>query len=164
MHTVEGDNGPIARLVLLHDLSFIDRRSQDTRHYLLLFIGALGLTIALITVVVAQLSWRGWVSGVRGLLRGEGLLRPVMAARRDGAAGGRDLRARMRDLEDEYRRAHGPQAGWDPERLRALLRTQLQRRPGHRRLEPRAVHPRARRPTASSSGGPPAASSPRSSR
>ncbi len=125
VHTVQGDNGPIAKLVLLHDLSFIDRRSQDTRRYLLLFIGALGLTIALITVVVAQLSWRGWVSGVRGLLRGEGLLRPVMAAP-EMAPLAAEIRARMRDLEDEYRRAQGPQAGWDPERLRALLRTQLQ--------------------------------------
>ncbi|MCE9660753.1 MAG: trehalose-6-phosphate synthase [Burkholderiales bacterium] len=125
VHTVDGEAGPIARLVLLHDLSFIDRRSQDTRQYLLLFIGALGLTIALITVVVAQLSWRGWVSGVRGLLRGEGLLRPV-AASPEMAPLAAEIRARMRDLEDEYRRAHGPQTGWDPERLRALLRTQLQ--------------------------------------
>ena len=38
-----------------------------------------------------------------------------------------EIRLRMRDLEDEYRRAQGPQAGdWDPDRLRALLRTQLQ--------------------------------------
>lgn len=48
----------MARLVLLHDLSFIERRSQDTRRYLIGLIAALGLVIALITVVVAQLSWR----------------------------------------------------------------------------------------------------------
>jgi trehalose-6-phosphate synthase len=125
VHTVDSESGPIAKLVLLHDLSFIDRRSQDTRRYLLLFIAALGLTIALITVVVAQLSWRGWMSGVRGLLRGEGLLRPMMATP-EMAPLAAEIRARMRDLEDEYRRAQGPQANWDPERLRALLRTQLQ--------------------------------------
>jgi len=33
-------------VTIVHDLSFIDRRSQDTRRYLLLFIAALGLTIA----------------------------------------------------------------------------------------------------------------------
>ena len=64
------------RLVLLHDLSFIERRSQDTRRYLIGFIAALGLVMALITMVVAQLSWRGWVAGVRALLRGEGLHQP----------------------------------------------------------------------------------------
>jgi trehalose 6-phosphate synthase len=125
VHTVDSETGPIAKLVLLHDMSFIDRRSQDTRRYLLLFIGALGLVIALITVIVAQLSWRGWVSGVRGLLRGEGLLRP-MTATPEMAPLAAEIRARMHDLEDEYRRSQGPQASWDPERLRALLRTQLQ--------------------------------------
>ena len=125
VHTVDSETGPIAKLVLLHDMSFIDRRSQDTRRYLLLFIGGLGLVIALITVVVAQLSWRGWVSGVRGLLRGEGLLRP-MTSTPEMATLAAEIRTRMHDLEDEYRRAQGPQANWDPGRLRALLRTQLQ--------------------------------------
>ena len=55
----------VARLILLHDLSFIERRSQDTRRYLIGLIAALGLVIAFVTVVVAQLSWRGWVNGVR---------------------------------------------------------------------------------------------------
>jgi hypothetical protein len=36
-----------------------------------------------------------------------------------------DLRARLRDLEDEYRRSQGPDAEWTAERLRTLLRTQL---------------------------------------
>ena len=123
-HSVVSEAGPIANLVVLHDLSFIDRRSQDTRLYLLVFIGALGLTIALITMVVAQLSWRGWVSGVKGILRGEGLVRPFYSAPEISPVAA-ELRARLRDLEDEYRRGLGPQTGWDPERLRMLLRTQL---------------------------------------
>ncbi|HEY0337332.1 MAG TPA: trehalose-6-phosphate synthase [Burkholderiales bacterium] len=124
VHTVNGESGPVATLVLLHDLSFMDRRSQDTRQYLIIFIAVLGLTIALITVVVAQLSWRGWVSGVRGILRGDGLLRPLLAPP-EMAPLAAELRARLRDLEDEYRSALGPQTEWNPERLSALLRTQL---------------------------------------
>src|SRR5205809_443523 len=62
------------KLVLVHDMSFIARRSRETRDYLFLFFVGLGLTVALITVVIAQLSWRGWVQGLRALLRGEGLL------------------------------------------------------------------------------------------
>ncbi|MEP7138431.1 MAG: trehalose-6-phosphate synthase [Caldimonas sp.] len=124
VHPVSGDAGPLADLVLLHDLSFVDRRSEDTRRYLILFIAGLGLTIALITMIVAQLSWRGWVSGMRGLLRGEGLIRPFAAAP-EMAPLAAELLARLRDLEDEHRRSLGPQAGWDPARLRGLLRTQL---------------------------------------
>ena len=49
----------VGRLVLLHDLSFIEKRSQDTRRYLVGLIALLGFVMALITMVVAQLSWRG---------------------------------------------------------------------------------------------------------
>ena len=47
----------LGRLVLLQDMSFIERRSQDTRRYLIGLMTGLGLVIALITMVVAQLSW-----------------------------------------------------------------------------------------------------------
>lgn len=118
--------GPIlaGHLILLHDLSFIDRRSQDTRRYLIVSLTVLGLVLALITMTVAQLSWRGWVNGVRAILRGEALgspllpppeLEPFVA----------DLRVRLRDLEDEYRRSQGPDVAWTADRLRTLLHTQL---------------------------------------
>lgn len=115
----------VARLVLVHDLSFIERRSQDTQRYLIGLIAALGLVIAAITVVVAQLSWRGWVNGVRAIMRGEGLLSPLLAAPPELAPFAADLRHRLRDLEDEYRRSQGPDAEWTAERLRTLLRTRL---------------------------------------
>lgn len=115
----------LARMVLLHDLSFIERRSEDTRSYLIGLIALLGLAIAFITVVVAQLSWRGWVNGTRALLRGEGLLSPMVSAPPELAPFAADLRARLRDMEDEYRRAQGPDVEWTAERLRTLLRTQL---------------------------------------
>jgi len=119
----------VARLVLLHDLSFIEKRSQDTRHYLVGLIAVLGLAMALITMVVAQLSWRGWVSGVRALLRGEGIISPLTGASAAAAVElqpfAADLRERLRDLEDEYRRMQGPEADWSAERLHKLLMTQL---------------------------------------
>ena len=126
MHAVKADNGEhLANLVLLHDLSFVERRSQDTQKYLIILIAGLGVIIALITVVVAQLSWRGWVSGARALLRGEGLISPLMPTSPELAPLAADLRSRLRDLEDEYRRSLGPETIWNPERLRTLLRTQL---------------------------------------
>ncbi len=119
----------VGRLVLLHDLSFIEKRSQDTRRYLVGLIALLGLMMALITMVVAQLSWRGWVLGVRALLRGEGLISPLTGTSAAAAVSlqpfADDLRERLRDLEDEYRRMQGPEADWSADRLRALLKTQL---------------------------------------
>lgn len=121
-----GTPGPgVDSLVLLHDLSFIDRRSLDTRRYLIIFIVVLGFTMALITMVVAQISWRGWVNGVRGILRGEGLVRPLLAPPPELQPFASEVRARLRDLEDEYRRSLDLVSVWNPERLRSLLLTQL---------------------------------------
>ncbi len=115
---------PVGRLVLLHDMSFIEKRSQDTRRYLLGFMASLGFVIALITVIVAQLSWRGWVKGVRAIMRGEGLVSPLLPPP-ELAPFVEDLRSSLRDLEDEYRRMQGPAVEWNGERLRQLLQTQL---------------------------------------
>jgi trehalose 6-phosphate synthase len=114
----------VGELVLLHDMAYIERRSADTRHYLFGLIAVLGLVIALITVVVAQLSWRGWVKGVRAIMRGEGLLSPLLPSPELGPFAA-ELRSRLRDMEDEFRRSQGPQGEWTPQRLRAMLQTQL---------------------------------------
>src|SRR5438477_163628 len=62
---------PGGQLVLVHDMSWFARRSRETRQYFFLFFVGLGLTVAFITVVIAQLSWPGWVQGLRGLRRGD---------------------------------------------------------------------------------------------
>ncbi|WP_202594007.1 alpha,alpha-trehalose-phosphate synthase (UDP-forming) [Noviluteimonas dokdonensis] len=114
---------PASEMILLHDLSFIERRSLDTRRYLIAFLAALGFVVAIISMFVAQISWRGWIAGARALLRGEvGPAGPMPA---ELAPLADDLRSRLRQLEDEYRRARGPEAGWTPERLRGLLHAEL---------------------------------------
>ena len=129
---LEAAGVPVGNLVVVHDMSFIARRSAETRKYLFLFFVGLGATVALITVVIAQLSWRGWVQGLRALLRGEGLVRPS-----DGRHTGElpelrpiasDLRALIRDLEADHRSRDEDQLAWTPDTLRAILRTDL---PGH---------------------------------
>ncbi|MGM9514058.1 alpha,alpha-trehalose-phosphate synthase (UDP-forming) [Roseateles sp. DB2] len=114
----------VGRLVVLHDMSFIEKRSQDTRRYLIGFIASLGFVIALITVSVAQLSWRGWVKGARAIMRGEGLVSPLLPPP-ELAPFVDELRNSLRDLEDEYRRMQGPPLEWTGEHLRSLLQTQL---------------------------------------
>lgn len=121
---VRGERGTVAELAMMHDLRFAERRSRDAREATLILVAALGAAMALITAIVAQLSWRSWVSGALALLRGEGVLRPARASP-ELAPLALELRTRLRDLEDEYRRVQGPHGEWDAQRLRALLRTQL---------------------------------------
>ncbi|MBI4695662.1 MAG: trehalose-6-phosphate synthase [Gammaproteobacteria bacterium] len=86
VHSINGPDGPMANLALLHDLSF---------------------------------------AGARALLGGGGIPQAPDGASGELAPLAADLRARLRDLEDEFRRSLGPEREWTPERLRSLLHTQL---------------------------------------
>ena len=52
-------------------MSFIERRSADTQKYVIVLFALLACVVSLITVFVAHLSWRGWINGVRAMLRGQ---------------------------------------------------------------------------------------------
>jgi trehalose 6-phosphate synthase len=112
-------------MVLVHDLSFVARRSAETRKYIFYLFVGLGFMIALITVIIAQLSWRGWVHGLRAVLRGEGLLRPADAfVRPELRPIARDVRALIRELETVRARDEA-QIAWAPDTLRAVLHNDL---------------------------------------
>lgn len=119
-------NAIIGSLVLVHDMSFVERRSADTRTYVIILFVVLGVVISLITVFVAHLSWRGWMEGMRAMLRGEGILKPFQRP-----AGAEleplviEMRAMLRNLETERRHADDMTAIWNPAALRGLLNKQL---------------------------------------
>jgi trehalose 6-phosphate synthase len=120
---------PDGRLVLVHDMSFITHRSEETKRYLFYFFMGLALVISLITVIVAQLSWRGWMSGMRSLLRGEGLLWQLAAGVQPSMPEfkpiARDLQRLVRELETETRARDEDQITWSPESLRSILHSEL---------------------------------------
>jgi trehalose 6-phosphate synthase len=114
-------------LVLIHDMSFVTRRSEETKGYVFYFFMALAAVVSLVTVIIAQLSWRGWVTGMRSLLRGEGLVRePVQKGNApEFQPIARDLQRLIQDLESESRSRDESQITWTPESLRAILHGEL---------------------------------------
>ncbi|GAB4479790.1 MAG: trehalose-6-phosphate synthase [Burkholderiaceae bacterium] len=118
-----GEN--VATLVMLHDMSFVQRRSEDTRKYIVWLFTILGFAVALITVAVAHLSWRGWMAGVRAMLRGEGVIRPFAQPRPELQPLVGDLRALLRDMQNERREQDATTLRWNPEALRRLLKDQF---------------------------------------
>ncbi len=126
---ITASGGHLGDLVLVHDLSYIQRRSEETKRYVFLFFVGLGAIVSLITVAIAQLSWRGWVEGVRALMRGEVLFRPAGADSHPTVPELRpiasDLQALIRDMESEYRARDEGQVNWSPEALRTILRNNL---------------------------------------
>jgi trehalose 6-phosphate synthase len=126
VRAIGGEGQTSGDLILVHDMSFVTRRSEETRRYVFALFVGLGVIVSLLTVVIAQLSWRGWEQGMRALLRGEGLLRaanqPDVPEFRPLA---RDLRELIRDLESERRPRDEDRFAWSPEALRAVLHHEL---------------------------------------
>lgn len=122
------ESAPAGKLVLVHDMSFVARRSEETKRYGLYFFMALGAVVSLITVIIAQLSWRGWMSGMRAILRGEGILRRPQDSephRPEFQPIARDLQRLIRELESESRSRDEAQITWDAEALRSILQREL---------------------------------------
>lgn len=126
-HAVDREGQYAGALVLAHDMSFIERRSADTRNYVILLFVILGVVISVITVFVAHLSWRGWMEGMRAMLRGEGIVKPFTrqapSSELQPLVG--DLRTLVRTLDAERRFADDATITWNPESLRSLLQKEL---------------------------------------
>jgi len=125
-HTVQGSGRTLGQLVLIHDMSFVERRSSTTRLYILYFFLIVGVIVATVTTLIVWFTWRGWVSGTRALLRSNGLrhplargtpseLRPIV----------HDLRELIRDLETGRQHRDDSQITWTPRSLKELLRKEL---------------------------------------
>ena len=83
------DGGQSGSLVLVHDMSFVERRSADTRRYIYYLFALITAPISAVTVIIAQLSWRGWIAAVRGFLQGEGPFMPLPQPDHAGAPAAR---------------------------------------------------------------------------
>jgi trehalose-6-phosphate synthase len=125
-HRIMIDEAPGGTIVLVHDMSFAEKRSEDTRRYLIGLFVLLGAVVSIITVLVAQLSWRGWIAGVQSFLRGEGLVRPFGAT--EPAFGSEirplvgDVRALIREINEDRHAGEDITAQWTPDTLKRLLR------------------------------------------
>jgi trehalose 6-phosphate synthase len=127
VHPLEHEGKKSGFLILVHDMSFAELRSADTRKYVIVLFAVLSIVISLITVLVAHLSWRGWIEGVRAMLHGEGIVRPfsrqATSSELQPLVG--DLRALLQTLDAERRFADDATITWSPESLRRLLYHQL---------------------------------------
>jgi trehalose 6-phosphate synthase len=111
------DDRPLGFVVLVHDLSFVERREATTREFLLRAFGLLAFAASVITLVAARLSWRGWSNELRRLLRGE---RPAPEFRPFL----RDVRDLVERLASE-RETDGLGGLWTPQRLKNTLSRHL---------------------------------------
>src|SRR5476649_387082 len=69
------------RVLMLHDLSFVDRRQRKARDFVLVFIGISVLLLALLIVLVAWLQLRRWAEILIGDIRGKRFLDDAQSPR-----------------------------------------------------------------------------------
>ncbi|HEX7647968.1 MAG TPA: trehalose-6-phosphate synthase, partial [Noviherbaspirillum sp.] len=122
---VQDDGKVLGELVLVHDMSFVDRRSSDTRKYVIGLFALLAGVVSLITVLMAHLSWRGWIAGARAMLRGDGIVRPFDDYQAEVRPLVGDYHALLRAFGDEQRQRDAGTLRWSPDTLRELLHENL---------------------------------------
>jgi trehalose-6-phosphate synthase len=124
---MEHDAEPLGKLILVHDMSFIERRSADTKKYVIILFTVMAIVISMITVFVAHLSWRNWMASVKGILRGEiGPRSSQSATPPEVRPLESDLRQLLHEFNVERRRSHEDATHlWTPEKLRVLLHEEL---------------------------------------
>ncbi|NUO47590.1 MAG: trehalose-6-phosphate synthase [Polyangiaceae bacterium] len=107
-------------LVLVHDLSFVERREAKTERFLLLAFGFLAAAAAIVTVVAARFSWKSWSEQLRRLLRAgadeqPSEFKPILG----------DVRELVERIVSE-REQDREGGAWTPQRLRMTLNRHLQ--------------------------------------
>jgi trehalose 6-phosphate synthase len=100
-------------LVLVHDLSFIERREAKTRKFLLAAFALLMLGASAVTIVAARLSWRGFRKELLRFIRGE-------SRRKEFLPIIRDVRELVERIAAE-RESEGQGGAWSPQRLKQTL-------------------------------------------
>jgi trehalose 6-phosphate synthase len=73
---VENNGQVLGFIILVHDLSYAQRREAATQRFVLVAFGFLALGASAVTILVARFSWRGWSEEIRRLARGEPPNRP----------------------------------------------------------------------------------------
>jgi trehalose-6-phosphate synthase len=112
------------RVLMLHDLSFVDRRQRTARDFVIVFIGISVLLLALLIVLAAWLQLRRWVEVLIGDIRGKRFLDnaksprsslPILTQVREVLA---EAEAQQR-LEIDFRE------NWTPQALQQVVRDHL---------------------------------------
>ncbi|KLK94223.1 alpha,alpha-trehalose-phosphate synthase [Microvirga vignae] len=120
--TVAGREG---HLVVLHDLSYADRRGGQARNYLFLALAGVAFGAAALAAMIAALIMRRWLASIRQALENA----------RAGAAGqperenmiplGQEIRDVLQELEASRRTIDAAHTDWSPDTLRAALANEL---------------------------------------
>jgi trehalose-6-phosphate synthase len=112
------------RVLMLHDLSFVDRRQRTARDFVLVFVGISVLLLALLVVLVAWLQLRRWVEILIGDIRGK-RFRDDAKSPRSSLPILSQVRKVLAEAEAQQRLEIDFRENWTPQALRQVVRDHL---------------------------------------
>jgi len=112
------------RVLMLHDLSFVDRRQRTARDFVLVFVGISVLLLALLIVLVAWLQLRRWVKVLIGDIRGQRFLDNAESPRSSLPILSQ-VRQVLAEAEEKQRLEIDFHENWTPQALRQVVRDHL---------------------------------------
>ena len=112
------------RVLMLHDLSFVDRRQRTARDFLLVFIGISVLLLALLVVLVAWLQLRRWVNVLIGDIRGKRFLDDAESPRSSLPILSQ-VRQVLAEAEQKQRLEIDFRENWTPQALKQVVHDHL---------------------------------------
>jgi trehalose-6-phosphate synthase len=112
------------RVLMLHDLRFVDRRQRTARDFVLVFVGISLLLLALLIVLVAWLQLRRWVNVLIGDIRGK-RFRDDAKSPRSSMPILSQVRQVLAEAEEKQRLEIDFHENWTPQALRQVVRDYL---------------------------------------
>src|SRR5271169_4785997 len=112
------------RVLMLHDVSFVDRRQRTARDFMLVFVGISLLLRALLIVLVAWLQLRRWVNILIGDIRGKRFLDDARSPRSSQPILSQ-VRQVLAEAEEKQRLEIDFRENWTPQALQQVVRDHL---------------------------------------
>jgi len=115
---------PPFRVLMLHDLSFVDRRQRTARDFVLVFIAISVLLLALLVVLAAWLQLRRWVKVLVGDIRGKRFLDNAKSPRSSQPILSQ-VRQVLAEAEQKQRLEIDFRENWTPQALKQVVHDHL---------------------------------------
>jgi trehalose-6-phosphate synthase len=112
------------RVLMLHDLRFVDRRQRTARDFVLVFVGITVLLLALLIVLAGWLQLRRWVKVLIGDIRGKRFLDDAESPRSSLPILSQ-VRQVLAEAEEKQRLEIDFHENWTPQALRQVVRDHL---------------------------------------
>jgi trehalose-6-phosphate synthase len=112
------------RVLMLHDLSFVDRRQRTARDFVVVFVGISVLLLALLIVLVAWLQLRRWAQVLIGDIRGKRFLDNAQSPRYSLPILSQ-VRQVLAEAEEKQRLEIDFRENWTPQALQQVVRDHL---------------------------------------